>query len=473
MRRLVAAVLLVVGMAVSLAVAVQVPASAHATLISIDPAAGSTVSVRPAAVTLRFSEPVQPPVAVRVVGPAGELVSDGASAVLGDRVAQRLVSADTGPGEYTVRYQVLSSDGHVVTGTSKFEVASRPAGTAPVVHHTVVRPGVVVLALLLLLLLMLALAGVGRLTAIGAPDRRGVLLLGGAGLGAAVTVLALVLLLAGGAPHVLPGLPSASPVVLWLLDLMPLAHLVLGTATLACGLLVGGWLGEPTGGDRAIALTWLGAGVLTLVLLALQLTGIGVPAGELPSTPQATGAFLGVLVVGFLAYAAPTSPRSAAPLAVLGLLPSLLTGHVRTASPAWLAGVGLTVHVAAAVIWVGGLLAVSWLVLRQQPGWPSALRRFSWLAGWAVLALALSGLVTALTRVQSWSALATGYGVVVLLKVGALGVLVVLGARQRRGLAAGPRVDRRTFVALAGTELLVMALVFALAAGLAGTPPPA
>jgi putative copper export protein len=90
-----------------------------------------------------------------------------------------------------------------------------------------------------------------------------------------------------------------------------------------------------------------------------------------------------------------------------------------------------------------------------------------------VLALALSGLVTALTRVQSWSALATGYGVVVLLKVGALGVLVVLGARQRRGLAAGPRVDRRTFVALAGTELLVMALVFALAAGLAGTPPPA
>lgn len=303
-------------------------------------------------------------------------------------------------------------------------------------------------------------------------DRRGLVLLVAGGVGAAVAALVLVLLLGGGAPHVLSGLPSASPVVLWLLALVPLAHLVLGTATMACGLLAGGWFGDATGSVRGVALAWAGVDALALLLLGLQLSGIGVPLGQLPSTPQATGVFLGLLAIGFLWYVAPAAPRSTAPLALLGLLPWLLTGHVRTASPAWLAGLGLTVHVSSAAMWVAGLAAVSWLALRGRPGWPDAVRRFSRLAGWAVLALVVSGTVTALTRVQSWSDLHSGYGIVLLLKVEAFVLLVLAGAVHRRRLAARAMPGRLTFLALACCELVLMVLTFALAAGLADTPPP-
>src|SRR4051794_3984176 len=84
-------------------------------------------------------------------------------------------------------------------------------------------------------------------------DRRGVVLLACGVVGSALVVLALVLLLAGGAPVRPPGFPSAPGVVLWLLAVAPLAHLVLGTATVAGGLLVGGHLGESTGSVRGIA----------------------------------------------------------------------------------------------------------------------------------------------------------------------------------------------------------------------------
>ena len=77
MRRLLAAALVF-----ALSWAVPVAASAHATLLSVDPHDGSTVSRRPDAVTLRFSEPVQPPVGVVVVGPGGQRVSHGASTTL-------------------------------------------------------------------------------------------------------------------------------------------------------------------------------------------------------------------------------------------------------------------------------------------------------------------------------------------------------------------------------------------------------
>jgi len=126
MRRLAAA-----AAVVALVVGVAGPAWAHATLLSVDPRSGSTVDVRPQAVTLRFSESVDPPAAVAVTGPSGQQVGVGAPAVLGERVSQRLLSADTGPGEYVVRYQVLSSDGHVVTGTTDFTVSGRAGPGVP------------------------------------------------------------------------------------------------------------------------------------------------------------------------------------------------------------------------------------------------------------------------------------------------------------------------------------------------------
>jgi putative copper resistance protein D len=121
---------------------------------------------------------------------------------------------------------------------------------------------------------------------------------------------------------------------------------------------------------------------------------------------------------------------------------------------------------------VGGLAAVGWLVLRQRPGWAQAPARFSPVAGWAVLVVAVSGEVTALTRIRTFDDLGTGYGTVVLVKVACLLVLVALGALHRRRLRRAQPTDGAGFVRLAGVELVLMVVTFAVATALADTPPP-
>jgi putative copper export protein len=303
-------------------------------------------------------------------------------------------------------------------------------------------------------------------------ERRGAVLLASGLTGSAVVVLLLVLLLAGGAPVTHPGLPSAPPVVLWVLAGAPLAHLVLGTATVSGGLLVGGHLGEPTGAVRAIAVAWAAVLLLTFALLGVEQHALGVPVSQFPASPQANGLFMAVLVTGFTAYVASSAPRAVAPLALLALVPPLLTGHVRTAAVPWLTGSALVLHVAAAATWVGGLAAVGWLALRGRPLGP-ALRRFSPLALVCAASVAVSGVVVAASRIGSVAELVrSGYGVVVLAKILSLLVLVGWGYLQRRVVLAAGAPARQAFLVVGGAEITVMALTFALAAGLSQTPPP-
>ena len=303
-------------------------------------------------------------------------------------------------------------------------------------------------------------------------DRRGVLLLTVGLLGTALVALALVLLAAGGAPIRHPGLPSAPVVVLWLLAVAPLAHLVLGTGTVAAGLLVGGHLGETTGAARGIALAWSATLLLTFALLGVEQHALGVPVSQFPASPQANGLFMAVLVAGFTSYCAPSAPRAVAPLALLGLMPPLLTGHVRTAEVPWLTGVALVVHAGAAVTWVAGLAAVGWLLLRGRP-WGRALRSYSPIALVAATLVSISGVVVAVSRVSSVrDLLDSGYGVIVLAKAVALVVLVGCGYLQRRVVLASDTSPRRAFLSIGGVELILMAVTFALAAGLSQTPPP-
>ena len=59
-------------------------------------------------------------------------------------------------------------------------------------------------------------------------------------------------------------------------------------------------------------------------------------------------------------------------------------------------------------------------------------RRFSSVALWCFVALGISGVLTATTRLGSWGDLATPYGVLVLVKVAALTLLGLAGAWHRR-----------------------------------------
>ena len=105
------------------------PAAAHSTLVSVDPADGSSLDAGPPAVTLTFDEPVQAGLAqVRVVGPDGNLWTAGEATVRGSRVTAPLTPL--GPvGDYTVAYRVVSADGHPVSGTRGFTLTTPGAGT--------------------------------------------------------------------------------------------------------------------------------------------------------------------------------------------------------------------------------------------------------------------------------------------------------------------------------------------------------
>jgi len=109
------------------------PGAGHHALVSVSPAAGSTVEAAPAVVDLSFDQPaVALGTEVRVIGPGGTSVSTDPAALAGSTVSVRLTD-ERPAGTYTVQWRVTSAEGHPLTGTFHF-TATRSAGataTAP------------------------------------------------------------------------------------------------------------------------------------------------------------------------------------------------------------------------------------------------------------------------------------------------------------------------------------------------------
>ncbi|BCI54222.1 ABC transporter permease [Mycolicibacterium litorale] len=160
---------------------------------------------------------------------------------------------------------------------------------------------------------------------------------------------------------------------------------------------------------------------------------------------------------------------------LLTLMPLVLTGHSSSGGAHDLATNSLLIHLVAGSLWAGGLLVLLVHALRGGEHGAVAARRFSALALWCFVAMALSGVINALVRISPADLFRTEYGVLVLAKVVALAVLGVLGYLQRRkgvaGLTADP--DRRgPLVRLALMEAALFGLTFGIAVGLGRTPPP-
>lgn len=104
-------------------------AFAHTVLTASDPPAGAVLTTGPPRVSATFSEELQPAfAAMNVVGPDGNLWSDGDPEVDGAIVAVAL--RPLGPsGVYTVNYRVTSADGHVVSGSWSFTVTVSTTAT--------------------------------------------------------------------------------------------------------------------------------------------------------------------------------------------------------------------------------------------------------------------------------------------------------------------------------------------------------
>lgn len=239
--------------------------------------------------------------------------------------------------------------------------------------------------------------------------------------------------------------------------------------------------------DRALVVAagaWVVLVLLAVVFRTASALARAVPAltaGELVAwstrlaagrgTLATAGCALLVLVLGALRLR--RSVPAAAPLvvALVGAALPALTGHTAPApADALLSAVSITVHVAAAALWVGGLAALLVLVAPDRTALDAVLPRYSAVAAGCLLAVTTTGLANAAVRLDTWTALTdTGYGRLLVAKAVLLVALAGLGALARRRLHAG----RGAVLRWAGVEVAVMALVIGVAATLSQTPPPA
>jgi copper transport protein len=415
--------------------AVAAPAaSAHATLLFTSPAAGSAVPSAPAVITLTFNEAVTlVGTPVTLAGPGGQRSGLGpARESAGRSVVSVPVTGRLAHGVYTVSWQVISSDGDLVGSEFRFAVGPAPASlSSAAVSAAPSAPGqwpTAILRWALFAALAVALGGAGR-----------------AGAGRAV-------------PGACPPVPLPSP---WALR-----------ASL---------LGVVAGAGLAALLTGSGnlvSGVAHLSVLRLLSSGPGVIAAVEVASFAVAAALLRLRRPGWAAVPL---------LAVVG-------AEGLRAHPVSVAGTGGAVltwaHLLAAALWAGMLLyvvraAIAW---REHPAAVRALvRLYAWAAAWLFALVVVTGLVAALVLVRPLSDLfSTGYGRILLVKAGLVGVAAALALAGRRWLrhrpapGAGPAVATRVESGTLAGVLTVAALLTTLAApALAGSggalpfPPPA
>jgi len=212
------------------------------------------------------------------------------------------------------------------------------------------------------------------------------------------------------------------------------------------------------------------AHLLFFVLLAAFLGGSGMIHGSPPGTRFVLVIKVAVtiaLVGGAAAALAPTVPlllyvAGACSLALLAA-PTLAGHSLDRSQPRVLAPLVDLAHIAAAAVWLGGLLSLVFVVPRasdQGVARALAVRRFSSAALLAVIALGLSGIVRALTELsavhQIWT---TSYGQTLLVKTALFAPLVGLGWLNRTLLiGAFARLRRSAFAEIALLAGVVIAV---------------
>ena len=366
------------------ALALPASAAAHATLLRTVPANGAVLTRAPAAVRVVFDDRVE-------VASGNAAIADAtrASVVSGTPSARGGVltiplRSGLGEGDYSVRWSIVSDDGHHEQGVISFAVGTGRAPPSSLLTTTV---------------------GFGPLAAV----LRGLFLLG-------LLVAAGVCLFALRVRWVVRDISRRLP---------PLLFFALLVAFVGSG----GLVYESVGGTRNALVLKVAAAV----------------------------AFAGAAA----AAAAPIAPRLlpvAGACALLLVAAPALAGHALDPDqPRVVAVLDDVLHVGAAAIWIGGLVAAVWLLPRIDTTSRSrALRRLSTLLVVAVTVLALSGVGRALTELsavsQIWS---TSYGRALIVKTGVFAALLVLGALNRGRVRKAFATVRR----FAGVELVLLLVV--------------
>ncbi len=160
----------------------------------------------------------------------------------------------------------------------------------------------------------------------------------------------------------------------------------------------------------------------------------------------------------------------------VGLLPQAEGGHSSDAVGHDAAVTSLGIHLVFAAIWLGGLVTIILSRKQLEKGRIGpVIQRYSTLAIICFVCVAASGIVNASLRVPDLASLLKPYGILVLVKVFALGALGIFGLIQRRFLVQrmqrSENGGRGYFWWLIAAELAFMGLASGVAAALAKTDP--
>lgn len=231
-----------------------------------------------------------------------------------------------------------------------------------------------------------------------------------------------------------------TPVVTVLTELS--VALTLGSLVLAaCVLPAGTPVRKALGVAGASAATWAVLAVLQVVLRyssisSTPVTGptFGDQLGLFVSQVSLGRNYLAIVVVAALTSAAALAVRSAtgamwtAALALVAIAMQANTGHAAGAVSHELAVSSMFLHLAGAALWVGGLGTLAVVRVRGGLGradFAASVARYSAIALWCYVAVAVSGIANASIRVDTLAGLTTDYGILLLTK---LALLLVLGA---------------------------------------------
>jgi copper transport protein len=410
----------------------------HATLLSSEPAKGSTVTTSPSRIYLVFSEEVEPTLGgIRLVGPAGRTVALKAT---GDpRNVSALVGPVTAPldaGTWRVEWRIVSEDGHPIEGTFTFvvagvrgdttTVAATPSAGGPQQDSASVEPATV-----------------------ETPARSAL---------ADVPVLAAILRGLG------VGLLTAFAGLLWFR----------GTRR------------DPTHGTRVERLaSSLAIAMAVILVLHFLVWSLAVSPERSLSGEQMTAVMgtrvgrlevmrAGLAVLATWAFVLARRDRLGLVFAAGAMIVSSATGHSAVIHPGWTIPMR-ALHLLAIAAWLGGLL---WLLALERPNADVVVaesQRVSSAALFAVVVVAFSGIVQTKLFIGDWSELVRStYGYVALIKLAGLGVLVLFGAYHRYRVL--PKLGQPgiadDFASSLRKEVLVMSLVILVGGLLAYIPPP-
>jgi methionine-rich copper-binding protein CopC len=109
-------------LAAALLVGAAAPALAHASLVSAEPPAGSTVPASPAELRLTFDAPLSFDSRLVLYAEGFQAVA-GLAAVVEGPVLTAAVPNRLAAGTYTVQWMAVSQDGHTTQGSYQFGVA--------------------------------------------------------------------------------------------------------------------------------------------------------------------------------------------------------------------------------------------------------------------------------------------------------------------------------------------------------------